>query len=426
MFSEDRPELSNQADAMWKMLDDLAEKDPEEYEKFIKRTMVEAREERAKATGNKGSTNAHPTSTSTSAPSTSSPSSNDSGFFVPAPGFVIVSKCESPSFPSTQIFLNHCSSPSIPMMQNRKGQPATSSTPLAELRIPLSVGRLFNEIHEAIPCKTVDVVFHPSVIDRAVADLNFQLYLVELSMTHTEEDHKIRIHRGYKFVKEMKYKGRYPTAQRTEAAIQANQQQQRTKSTEAKNASSSSSNSKPEIKFRMDVEEPQSSNESILISKEQKKESKKPLIEDLSEPSSSYASSSSSSKSSAASKPDLTQISPSSSSSSSSSSSQASSSRKEENSRDLIGAPLVVKRREKAIPTYSISSNEGNLTIAVELPLEENATNVNAELSKKEFELNSSHYSMKIELAAQVDDSKSTAKFVKKTKTLKISAPIVV
>ncbi len=45
--------------------------------------------------------------------------------------------------------------------------------------------------------QSCDVVFHSQAISRSVAELGFKLALIELAFVHIEEDHKIKLHRGF-------------------------------------------------------------------------------------------------------------------------------------------------------------------------------------------------------------------------------------
>eukprot|EP00466_Bigelowiella_natans_P003762 jgi/Bigna1/86798/estExt_fgenesh1_pg.C_140022 len=201
---------SQQAQHIWSFLDDLANKDPEEYKKFMEEKMREAKQ-LAKTTREQRE----------------------------KPCFVISSTTTGTS---NRLYINFLSSSRCPALQKKNGKPAgfriikfekktifrfwmqnkevettcnvtkllsglvlmiRLKTPISEVVIPLHVGKL-NQMKDY---SYVDVILHPGVIERSGKEMAFKLYLCEVAVTHVEEDHKLTISRGYQLENELKYKG---------------------------------------------------------------------------------------------------------------------------------------------------------------------------------------------------------------------------
>ncbi|GAB5370216.1 hypothetical protein AAMO2058_001473500 [Amorphochlora amoebiformis] len=176
------PKSQQHAQHLWGFLDDLAEKDPAGYKKFMEEKMREAKKF-SKASKAKN------------AP--------------PRPKYVVSSKLQGTSQGSRSIYMNFMTSPRCPELQKKDGSKAGPRTPISELVVPISVGELAQHKGHGSPYTYVDVTFHPSTIERGQKDLAVKLYLVEVALTHVEEDHKIKISRAYKLEPEGKYKGDY-------------------------------------------------------------------------------------------------------------------------------------------------------------------------------------------------------------------------
>ena len=158
----------NAAQALWKYLDELASKNPDEYKRFIQQQQEEAALEQDQA--------------------------DQKLTFTPEPAFCISTK-RSDNKPGT-LFINFCSSSHMPGLQTKRppNKPATGKEDVSNLVIPLSVGML----EEIEPGKqSCDVVFPTVAITRSSSDLGFKLAIVELALTHMEEDHKLRLSRQY-------------------------------------------------------------------------------------------------------------------------------------------------------------------------------------------------------------------------------------
>ena len=84
-----------------------------------------------------------------------------------------------------------------------------------------------------------------------------------------------------------------------------------------------------------------------------------------------------------------------------------------------------VSNKPKTMPEHSVSVVDGRLQIIIQLPQVSSVAEVEVDLSRQQLKLSSSKYALAINFPQAIDDSASTAKFVKKTSTLKISAPIV-
>jgi len=167
-------DIRQHADHMWKFLDELAESDPDAYKKFIAQQMAEMEEEKKKR-------------------------AETEAMFTPQPAFAIVTQQVQPQ-PSREVFINLCTSNAVPPLQTKDHKPARGDEPLQDILVPISVGRIQQQPHGGKDVWTSDIVFNPKVMERAHREMGFKLFLLELSMQHLEEDEKIRLHRGYKFL----------------------------------------------------------------------------------------------------------------------------------------------------------------------------------------------------------------------------------
>lgn len=84
----------------------------------------------------------------------------------------------------------------------------------------------------------------------------------------------------------------------------------------------------------------------------------------------------------------------------------------------LVSAPSVT-------PEYTMAVVDGRLQISIQLPQVTSVAEVEVDLSRQQLKLSSLKYSLTLNFPQPIDDGASTAKFVKKQATLKISAPVV-
>lgn len=163
-------------------LEDLSKNDPEGYKKFIADQKKEAAEEKKRR----------------------------EGLYIPEKCFCVATQ-RMDKDKSKYHFINFCTSTEVPVCQDQMGNPADSSVPIGKLVIPFSIGIWRDDTHKEKPCRAVDVVYHPKTVDRANQDPYFRMQIIELAFKHIEEDHSCKLHRRYKELKKMKYKGKHPT-----------------------------------------------------------------------------------------------------------------------------------------------------------------------------------------------------------------------
>lgn len=197
------PDLKVHADAMWKMLDELASSDPDAYKQFIATQMEQMQAEQARK-------------------------DESAALFTPQPAFVLYTPQTTGKGAPRIVHINICASAQIPPLQTKDRQPATGREPMADVLIPLSVGALKQATDARLgDVWTSDVVFNPAVLARAAADMSFKLFCLELALQHLEQDEKVQLHRAYKLLPpdQQKYVGAVdaqgrPAQQKTEAEIE--------------------------------------------------------------------------------------------------------------------------------------------------------------------------------------------------------------
>ena len=206
LLGEDGKKLSKDdlkhADALWKMLDDMYETDPEEYKKFIETQMREGKEAgfQLPGQGAGGPVEEVGAGKTDSVRSTSSMG----GTFTPNGGFVVKTKRR---YTGDKVFLNVCSHPGVqkPMVAN--GNEVDANTPGQFARqIPLLISKPRQGLDSSKnPVTAFDCVFNPWVIDTLAKDNMFKVQVVELAMQWVENDHGLKVNRQWKSIKS-KYK----------------------------------------------------------------------------------------------------------------------------------------------------------------------------------------------------------------------------
>lgn len=128
----------------------------------------------------------------------------------PKPSFVFSTTTMGPNDTSPRrLYVNVLCHPKCPGLKKRDGKTdAKPDAALSEIMVPLSVGELCKHRDSRGPFNYVDVVFNPKVTERGEKDVSFKFYLIELSLTHIDEDHKIVSSRGYKNEAKIAYKGK--------------------------------------------------------------------------------------------------------------------------------------------------------------------------------------------------------------------------
>lgn len=181
-----------EAQAVWGMLDNMAENDPVAYTAFIEQQLKNGPPSSEKVEG-----------------STSDP--NEPRFFTPQPGFVV--KCTmyhtiKLQRHETKLFLNCCGHAAVDCPKNPhsgKDVPAdTHAVPFtSNLQIPIAVGTC-RAVQDA---QAIDVVFHPWVMERCQWDPTFKREVMKLAIEWVEQDAKVQlVSRVGKLIKS-RYKG---------------------------------------------------------------------------------------------------------------------------------------------------------------------------------------------------------------------------
>jgi hypothetical protein len=178
------------------MLDEMAENDPAAYKTFIEEQKKEEEAEKARRE------------------------------FLPAPGFAVETRRVDAEAAKSKkslgpVYVNLCHHEAVGACQTADGSPATKDTPVGKLVIPLSVGPIRRFKENGAVVGVCDVCYHPDTIARGDADNTLRYYLVELALTHMEEDHAPqRYSRQFKQLgSERRWVGPRPKAQLREGAV---------------------------------------------------------------------------------------------------------------------------------------------------------------------------------------------------------------
>jgi len=198
LSSEDK----KKADQLWKMLDNMYESDPAEYQKFIEAQMKlgeEHKQKEAEAAANGGSTSSGSTSGVRSAKGGGRSFTPNTSFVVKAYGRYLKSK----------IFLNMCCHEGVQRPMGSSGKEVEDETqPHLARQIPLLVGAP-REMKDAsgVGCTAVDVVFNPWVTKQAEHNTMFKSQIVDLAMKWINQDYpEIKFDTRWK-TPNSKYKG---------------------------------------------------------------------------------------------------------------------------------------------------------------------------------------------------------------------------
>lgn len=163
-----------EAEDLWNKLNDMAEKDPEEYQNFINNQMQEAKHDDA---------------------------ANRRRGFRPEKGLAIrTSYLQGNGKP---VIINLCSFAGVEVPQDASGKPVqikSSARPnLSGLNIPLAVSPLRDAIDEDSGEEVIvlDAVFHPWVVAQAGEFSSFQAQIIELALTWCESEARGKLSRKY-------------------------------------------------------------------------------------------------------------------------------------------------------------------------------------------------------------------------------------
>jgi len=180
--ARDVVEAKKEADNIWKMLDDMAENDPEAYEKFVKEHAGDAAR------------------------------SLKRNSFVPRAGKVLKGYAlRDGAF--LKLFINICSHPGVQVPLGADGKHLDDNAPgWAARQIPLLVGKLReSEDKKGAACLVVDVVFNPWVLRRLdspdAREEAFKQQVADLAASWVKQDYGIGANTSsYKYIRSV-YKG---------------------------------------------------------------------------------------------------------------------------------------------------------------------------------------------------------------------------
>ncbi|XP_067036075.1 PIH1 domain-containing protein 2-like [Acropora muricata] len=151
MAAETSDVLLGQADSMWKMLDDLAESDPEAYQRFIDKTLKEG-----------------------------------SDFLKPPEPCFCISTVMLPSVITHELFVNICSWEQMPA-------PKSENDP-----VPVMAGELQEKKEGKTTYSVVDIIVNPVVTKGVSNSKDRKNLLAHVAMDYLENTKKIQVSRKYK------------------------------------------------------------------------------------------------------------------------------------------------------------------------------------------------------------------------------------
>ncbi|CAK9026400.1 PIH1 domain-containing protein 2 [Durusdinium trenchii] len=179
----DKGELGPEASGFWDKLNEMAEKDPQEYARFIEEQMKQAKE--AENTARRG--------------------------FRPQPGFLVETSFLNAveGARARTCFVNLCSFEGVEPPQDASGKSVsgTAQVNLSGLSIPLVVGPIRDTVddHGELAI-ALDAIFNPWVIQQAQEFSAFQTQVVELALQWCEPEARGKLSRKYKTAA-LQYKG---------------------------------------------------------------------------------------------------------------------------------------------------------------------------------------------------------------------------
>ncbi|XP_022783989.1 PIH1 domain-containing protein 2-like isoform X2 [Stylophora pistillata] len=159
MADQKGSDVLNQADSMWKMLDDLADSDPEAYKRFIDKTLKE------------GST-----------------------YFKPPESCFCICTTLLPKVITRELFVNICS-------WEQMLAPKSENDP-----IPVMAGEMQDVKDGQSTYSVVDVIVHPAVTKGVLNSKDRKNLLVHVALDYLENAKQIQVSRKYKNFK-MSFKG---------------------------------------------------------------------------------------------------------------------------------------------------------------------------------------------------------------------------
>ena len=179
-----------QLEQMWKMLDDLAENNPTEYEKLIGEAKNDMKKQQKEQE------------------------------FIPDPGFVaqgilecidtvITGTSTGPYF--AEAFINFCQSSSVLRPFNKERQLAETEAELDGCSVPISLGKSREDMKGVQGKRLIyDVVVHPIVYKRARTDQGFKIFISMLAFEKVVKTGNLRVRKGTLQFPKISYKAGKP------------------------------------------------------------------------------------------------------------------------------------------------------------------------------------------------------------------------
>ncbi len=319
---------------------------------------------------------------------------------------------------------------------------SSSSSSSSSSSLAPASARSYANVDVTVTRSAVEVVFHPSIFDRVEKDIEARLAILQLSLTHTEEDHSISIDRPYVTLDKVFDQGPGRAPHLTEEALAARKTeagrenvQAALRATSAEIFGGLAGAAKPnEVKIagvgaQLNKEEEEQTNKDLTIDLKSLKIGPSTASASTTTSTSAFTSTSPSSSSSAVSSKNA---------STSLSSSSASTSEKRKPLVSLVSevdetsssspvlpaapakGPLV--KVVKSMPQHRTVSEDGRFIITISLPLESSGAAVDVDINDSHWALSSGNYEAKVRFPAPIDADSASAKFSKKKKELVITA----
>lgn len=175
-------EVESEAESIWSMLTELRESNPDAYRDFVKKQVEEGASNHGKS----------------------------SRYFTPEKGFVVQLKLKDRGDKIYQkLYINFCKHNAIAKPLDRSGKPATDTSELQNLQIPLAVSRYIRPLkHDGEENLVVDIVFHPWCLEKAESSSWFKQKVVDLAVTWFQREHAdTELEKGWFIVKSKYYGG---------------------------------------------------------------------------------------------------------------------------------------------------------------------------------------------------------------------------
>eukprot|EP01041_Mallomonas_annulata_P008812 gene8812-18237_t len=187
--------LTAEAEDIWSMLDNMAANKPDEYSNFVQEQFENSKTSDSEQDGGK--------------------------YFRPDPGFTFrvfttggdgikVRDSAIPEKSGKKLFVNICSHKALEPPVNEIGEPVFEDRPTADgLQFPLLVGPIRDaEDGDGSPALAVDVLFHPSVIQKCINHTKFKKQVIELSLEWIKQETTVQFDSNWTLLKTSYMAGR--------------------------------------------------------------------------------------------------------------------------------------------------------------------------------------------------------------------------